>query len=719
MDNPALAKDLRQEYDALSDRRSFGLNFERHVPEAVELPGRTVRKSDKVRILPPRGEKRPAKDERLWQVIGFTNTDRRQATLLSLDREEETTSFVDDLVVVAEFRDPIYPGLISTGKIERGGNKPFHSVVNAENFHALQTLLFTHRGKIDCIYIDPPYNTEATDWKYNNKIVQKDDLYRHSKWLAFMERRLLIAKDLLNHERSALIVAIDANEVHRLGLLLEQLFPEAKSHMISTITTAKGKTEGFKRIDEYLFVLLFGEQAVFSRPDIMLGSKPADEREPSKKEKAKAEDEDEADVPIRRGIDWQTFRRRDMASRRGTKKGGPRQFYPIYVNTDTGRIEGYGDPLPHHMDRSEAPSREGCQSVFPIRKDGTEMNWSLVGPSFEERWKLGYCRAGSHTPDQPQQYIIQYLKSGSIKDIDSGRAISEGKHSDGSIIAYYEEADAKAPRTQWHLRSHNNEFHGTKILKKLVPGRTFPFPKSLYGVEDVIRLVTADNPDAVILDFFAGSGTTAHAVMRLNQEDGSSRQSISITNNEVSASERDALTRLGLRPGDADWERLGICDYITKPRILAAVTGITSSNVPIPGSYEFGHSAAYADGLAENVEFLTVTYETPLRVASHREFVKIAPMLWMRAGSVGRRIEDISAGWDVAQAYGVIADLDQTEVFLEAISESETVRTAFIVTDEDRLFESLVAALPTHVEPVRLYEAYLRNFEIEAGRSTR
>ena len=199
MENPGLADDLQREYDALADLRSFGLNFERHIPETVELPGRTIRKGDKVRILPPRGESPSPENERLWRVTEIEREDvGRRGVLVSLDHaEEEVSVAVEDLVVVAEFRDPIYPGLVSTGKIERGGDKPFHTVINAENFHALQTLLFTHRGKVDCIYIDPPYNTGARDWKYNNDYVESDDHYRHSKWLAFMERRLLLAKELL------------------------------------------------------------------------------------------------------------------------------------------------------------------------------------------------------------------------------------------------------------------------------------------------------------------------------------------------------------------------------------------------------------------------------------------------------------------------------------------------------------------------------------------
>ena len=103
---------------------------------------------------------------------------------------------IDDLVVVAEFRDPIFPGLVSTGKVARGGDRPFHTEINAENFHALQVLLYTHEGKVDAIYIDPPYNTGARDWKYNNDYVEAEDAYRHSKWLAFMERRLRTARPL-------------------------------------------------------------------------------------------------------------------------------------------------------------------------------------------------------------------------------------------------------------------------------------------------------------------------------------------------------------------------------------------------------------------------------------------------------------------------------------------------------------------------------------------
>ena len=200
--NAAFADDMEREVDALSNRRAFGLNFERHTPEEVELPGRPVRTGDKVHVLPPRGTLPTAANSRLWRVTSIEGKGNDRVASLEMypvdDLAETASAALADLVVVAEFRDPIYPGLVSTGKVERGGDKPFHSVVNAENFHALQTLLFTHRGNVDAIYIDPPYNTGARDWKYSNHYVESDDLYRHSKWLAFMERRLLLAKELLN-----------------------------------------------------------------------------------------------------------------------------------------------------------------------------------------------------------------------------------------------------------------------------------------------------------------------------------------------------------------------------------------------------------------------------------------------------------------------------------------------------------------------------------------
>lgn len=165
---------------------------------------------------------------------------------------------------VAEYDQPIYAGLKETGRVERGGDKPYQVVINGENYHALETLAFAYAGKVDCIYIDPPYNTGARDWKYNNDYVDGSDAYRHSKWLAFMERRLKLAKQLLNPNDSVLIVTIDEKEYARLELLLESVFPNATGIQTVSITINKnGVARGnqFKRADEYAVFCFFGTAA--------------------------------------------------------------------------------------------------------------------------------------------------------------------------------------------------------------------------------------------------------------------------------------------------------------------------------------------------------------------------------------------------------------------------------------------------------------------------
>ncbi len=255
------------------------------------------------------------------------------------------------------------------------------------------------------------------------------------------------------------------------------------------------------------------------------------------------------------------------------------------------------------------------------------------------------------------------------------------------------------------------------MLTQLLPDRRFPFPKSLYAVEDTLRFFVADKKDAIILDFFSGSGTTAHAVMRLNRQDGSRRQCISVTNNEVAADEQKNLREQGLRSGDPDWEKWGICDYITKPRVEAAITGKTPDGEPIKGDYKFTDEFPMAEGFEESAEFFTLTYETPVAVSHHMAFARIAPMLWLRAGSRGQRIDKLPAkGWEVVDAYGLLTELDRATDFLKAfIGKAKGLRVAYIVTDDERRFQALARRLPEGVEAIRLYESYLTNFSFSSG----
>lgn len=197
----------------------------------------------------------------------------RVAHLREIDVEQPETQVLlaEDLVVVAEFKDRVYPGLVETGRVERGGeDRPYHTVINGENYHALKMLTYTHRRRVDAIYIDPPYNTGAKDWKYNNSYIESDDDYRHSKWLAFMERRLTLARELLNPDDSVLIVTIDEKEYARLALLLEQVFPNGRVQMVSTAINATGviRAAEFTRINEFVFFVTFGSARISPELDL-------------------------------------------------------------------------------------------------------------------------------------------------------------------------------------------------------------------------------------------------------------------------------------------------------------------------------------------------------------------------------------------------------------------------------------------------------------------
>jgi adenine-specific DNA-methyltransferase len=692
-----LGKELEREVKALSSRLPFGLNFERHTPENVELPGRPVRKGDRVRILPERGSTARG-DKRLWRVIRIERKNGGRTAHIELANganNESRAIPADDLIVVAEFRDYIYPGLVSTGKVTRGGDKPFHTVINAENFHALEALTFTHRGRIDAIYIDPPYNTGAKDWKYNNDYVEGDDIYRHSKWLAMMERRLLVARELLNPDDSVLIVTIDEKEYLRLGLLLEQTFPEARLQMVSSLINPASmpRQSMFGRSDEYIFFAFLGAAAPVRMP-------LADEWVSTKGRTFTGE------------IRWDLVMQSGPGSQRADSPAG---FYPVYIDPEGPSIAEIGEPLSLGVSHTTVSPPDGFVALWPIRKNGTDGRWRLGSGTLRERLAKGLVRVGGTLE---RGFTLYYLAPAEAKKLSDGTYEIQGYRSDGSPITSKSEiGPSSVPTTQWRISSHDATQYGSRLLANVMPDRKFPFPKSIYAVEDTLRFFVANKPNAVILDFFAGSGTTAHAVMRLNKQDGGRRQCISVTNNEVAADEQKKLTLQGLRPGDAEWEKWGICDHITKPRIAAAITGKTPEGEPIKGDYKFTDEFPMADGFEENAEFFTLTYEAPVAVGHNHAFARIAPLLWMRAGSTGRRIDKLPAqGWDVANTYGLLTDLDQAAAFGDAIEATDTVRIAYIVTDDERRFQSIAQRLPHTVEPIRLYEAYLTNFRFSLGR---
>jgi len=693
VDDPALRDALRAEIDRVRAKRSFGLVFESHLPERVRLPdhelwvgGTVVWRAD---------PESPTFEVAHLDGDNVTMRIVRDSDGSSLGpddpRREETVAAVRrEVVVIADFGAPIHPGLRHVGSVHRGGDEPSHVVIKGENHHALEALQFTHAGKVDCIYIDPPYNTGARDWMYDNDYVDDSDAYRHSKWLAFMERRLLLAKQLLNPDDSVLIVTIDENELHRLGLLLAQCFSGRRIQLVSTVINPRGRFRDgeFSQCNEFALFVFVGSARVLGERD--------------------------NDYPEGAAISWRTLRRSDITSARGTAKGGPNQFYPIYVNVELGTVDSVGEPLLLREVREEVARRTGCVAVFPVRDDGTEMNWGLTPESLRPLIGLGYVKVGAANPSKPQPYQIGYLTSGRIEDIVSGRARVTGRDASGAVIAEYVTHKVRMPLTAWDRPSHNAETGGTNLIKSLLGIKAFDYPKSLYAVEDAIRLFVKDKPSAVVLDFFAGSGTTAHAVARLNRQDGGNRQAILVTNNEVSGDEAKAMRERGLFPGDPEWEALGIFEHVTRPRVTAAITGLTPDGEPVKGDYKYTDEFPMAEGFEQNVDFLELTYLDPGDVELDLSFAGLAPLLWMRAGAQGPIIEELDEATGTrppyawTDRYGVLFDPDRWRAFVAA--RPATATSAFIVTDSTSTFAGVASELPDSMDVVRLYESYLTAF---------
>ena len=698
--DPQFAADLAREIRHSQNQRSFGLVFERHLPDAVELPTRPVRRGDTVHILPPRGSKK-AGDKTLWTVTQIDRKAEGGARAVVVETrpdkgvgpEVRDGVLVEDLVVVAQHDDIIYPGLVQTGEVVNDSDPeaPFHTVINSENLHALNMLTYTHRHQVDCIYIDPPYNTGAKDWKYNNDYVDGDDGYRHSKWLSFMEKRLELARELLNPDDSVLIVTIDEKEYLRLGLLLEQTFPEARIQMVSIVMSSFGspRLQALDRVDEYAYFVYLGFATPARVTDDLL-------TEHSSSSKSKS-------------VRWENLLRSGSNFKRTDR---PNLFYPIFVSKEGRNIVGIGPSKPATASKSAWEIPAGSYAIWPTRRDGSEGRWQVGQDMLSDLLQNGIAYLGG-TNEEKGTGSVYYLTKSQRDALERGDLVVTGQRDDGSLIVEHDEAGKLSTgKSVWNRKSHAANLYGTQLVKSVLGGRAFPYPKSLYAVEDAVRFAVKDKPGATILDFFSGSGTTAHAVMRLNKQDGGKRRSISITNNEVSFEEAKKLAKEGFRPGDPEWERFGICDYVTKPRIKAALTGKTPEGADRKGAYKFTDEFPMKDGFKANARFFTLTYEPPTRVRHGLAFAEIAPLLWLRAGQFGRVMETIpTQGWGVVESHGVIKNVAAVEKFADAVRKANTVTTVYVITDDALVFQSAVSKLSDfNVEFVQLYSTYLTNF---------
>lgn len=376
------------------------------------------------------------------------------------------------------------------------GDAPFENlIIEGDNFDALRYLRMTHAGRVKCIYIDPPYNTGNRDFIYNDRFLDKDDVYRHSKWLEFMYRRLTLAKDLLAID-ALICVSIDDNEIGNLLLLMDMVFgPSNKLACAPWHAEPSGGKEktGLRGGHEYVLIYHNGDSSSISREERSTGK-------------------------LNRKDSLGAYRKgRELRKWGGTslKTDRPNQWFPLTAPT--------GDV------------------VYPYRNDGKEGHW---------RWGKEQKMKGIITNPELAHWERCSYDDGVIVNGEIDRWVP------------FEKIRDSKKTTGWGtwLDSVGFNSDATRELKDIFGEKPFDTPKPTSLIEWLISL-HADE-DALVVDFFAGSGTTAHAVMKLNAEDGGKRRFILVSSTEAT--------------GDAPDKNL--CRDICAERVRRVVNGYTKKN---------------------------------------------------------------------------------------------------------------------------------------------
>ena len=411
-------------------------------------------------------------------------------------------------------------------EITAAPDQGYNFILEGDNLHSLYLLSKTHRGQIDVIYIDPPYNTKNKDFIYDDKRIDATDGFQHSKWLSFMAERLQIAGELLS-EDGIMAISIGYQEVNNLMSLCQEMF-STKNVVCVTVQTSSGNAvqNGFTYVQEYIVFITPSDFSPF-------------ELDSEKKEYT---------TPYH-GMNLSGFNQTQRAN----------QAYPIFVDAD-GRIVGCGKSLQERIDEgsytgekadfqfdySEAP--EGTVAIWPITKKGDACVWRLIPETLKQNWDSGYIKVVPNKKGK-NKYTIQYLSGGIIEQIEKGEL--ETYQPNESIptleVIGFKTAASSIP-TIWADTKFLTSA-GSKDMKNVFGRKVdFPFPKPVALIKEVLR--RSAKTDSLILDFFAGSGTTAQAVLELNHEDNGTRRFILCTNNENN-----------------------ICDRVTYPRVSTVISG--------------------------------------------------------------------------------------------------------------------------------------------------
>ena len=670
--DPALRQAIGEEVAKLKKHTRFGLVFEEHQPEVVPLFGKRIKRGERVAL-------KTGNLSEIWRVVSV----KEGEALCELEKTVKATatagtreSFpVQQLVVVRSMGETIYPSLTPVDAVTNGAPAaPHHVLIEADNYHALQLLVFPYEGKVDCIYIDPPYNTGARDWKYNNDYVDKNDQWQHSKWLTFMAKRLRLAKRLLNPATGVLIVTIDEHEVHHLGCLLEQEFPDATVQMATIVINQKGVAQGgLSRAEEYALFVFMPEATVPPAADDLLSPERADSKR--------------FQTPR-----WERLLRGGTNSKREDRPG---LFFPIHIDPVRRAIVSIGDPLP----LGEVPDQTVVDNTvaWPFRTDHTLGNWRVSPPTLRQLHAQGFVRLGGYD-EARKTWTVLYLGEKARRQIEEGTIRIVGRNADsGAVTVEYTEGQQRSIKTVWHRATHDAGTYGSSLLRNILgEGGRFAFPKSIYAVRDAVAAVVGNQPNALLVDFFAGSATTLNAVNLLNATDGGQRQCILVTNNEVSEEENRTLTAQGFQPGQDEWEQHGICRSVTWPRSKFTMLGKRDDGTPLPGDYLTGKQVTREK--PRTIRQLGFAEGRNLPLAQRKQVAALLP------GVVQSKIDD--GPWFLSDdvPVSVLWDVRQAPAWLDALSEADHVNDLCVVTTESRAFTALKAQIVEALGPQEVAE---------------
>ena len=408
------------------------------------------------------------KDELIKRIEAL---EKRKKYGLVWDEERTKEKFETD----ADGKLPVLKE-VKSKEIKTDQDKPTHILIEGDNYHALSVLNYTHERAVDVIYIDPPYNTGNKDFRFNDSYVDREDPYRHSKWLSFMRKRLVLARNLLK-DSGIIVVSIDDNELAQLRLLCNEVFFERNFvAILPTIMNLKGNQDQFGFAGTHEYTLVYCKDINGAH----INHFNIDEQEVQEKW------QEDGSGFFKRGANLKA------SGAEATRQDRPKMYFPVFVSKDD-RVYVTED------DKPPAILKGKCDEIYP-KTEGKEMRW---------RW-------------EKKKFVND---SAEIIVVRNNGEISLYKKQRPSLS----DLPSRKPKTLFYKPEYSSR-NGTNLLKLMFGGKIFDNPKPLELIKDLIFLTTSKQ--ATVLDFMAGSGTTGHSVLALNRSDGGKRQFILCTNNE-------------------------------------------------------------------------------------------------------------------------------------------------------------------------------------------